>query len=480
MRVGGFCRVGVAVATLIATMVALAFGAAVGLAADYQDAKHNVCEGNRVLTEGCPEWGKHVTGSFNVALGDSMMNALTSGSHNVASGFQALKVNTTGSNNLAFGTNALISNTEGHDNVAMGLQSLKANTSGFDNIALGTNALFANTTGRDNIANGVETLFSNTTGEGNIASGELALRANTSGSNNVAEGFRALPSNTTGGFNVALGTEALVSNTEGGHNVASGAFALSDNTSGIANVASGIEALFSNTTGSDNLASGNEALEFNVSGSSNVALGSEAAKNLMSGSNDIDIANKGAAAESGTTRIGTEGTQTRAFVAGVYKNPVTAPACAVKVNAEGQLGCNSGENSTAIATFASRTKTLTGKCLNYTDIAPAGTGACPAATTGYSSGKTLAGPTPANGATVTNLYADSNASVTGTDTALVAVIDNTTGATLLSCTVDSTTKSSCSDSSGSGVAAAGDNIEVKLTITGASGNEKLWRVTFRF
>jgi hypothetical protein len=43
----------------------------------------------------------------------------------------------------------------------------------------------------------------------------------------------------------------------------------------------------------------------------------------------------------------------------------------------------------------------------------------------------LAGPTPANGATVTNLYADSNATVKGSDTALVAVIDNTTGATRL-------------------------------------------------
>jgi hypothetical protein len=81
---------------------------------------------------------------------------------------------------------------------------------------------------------------------------------------------------------------------------------------------------------------------------------------------------------------------------------------------------------------------------------------------------------------VSNLYADSNAVVSGTDTVLVAVIDNTTGATLLSCTVNSTTKSSCSNSSGSGSAAAGDNIEVKLTATGTSGNSKLWRVTFRF
>jgi hypothetical protein len=81
---------------------------------------------------------------------------------------------------------------------------------------------------------------------------------------------------------------------------------------------------------------------------------------------------------------------------------------------------------------------------------------------------------------VSNLYADSNAAVIGTDSVLVAVIDNTTGTTLLSCTVNSTSKNSCSNSSESGAAAGGDNIEVKLTATGASGNSKLWRVTFRF
>ena len=53
----------------------------------------------------------------------------------------------------------------------------------------------------------------------------------------------------------------------------------------------------------------------------------------------------------------------------------------------------------------------------------------------------------------------------GTDTVLVAVIDNTTEKTLLSCTVNSTNKSHCSNSSESGSVAAGDNIEVKLTAT---------------
>jgi hypothetical protein len=84
---------------------------------------------------------------------------------------------------------------------------------------------------------------------------------------------------------------------------------------------------------------------------------------------------------------------------------------------------------------------------------------------------------------VSNLYADSNATLSGTETVVVAVIDNTSGATLLSCTVNSTTKSWCS-STGSGTAAAGDNLEVKVTASntkkGANDNEKDWRVRFRY
>jgi hypothetical protein len=81
---------------------------------------------------------------------------------------------------------------------------------------------------------------------------------------------------------------------------------------------------------------------------------------------------------------------------------------------------------------------------------------------------------------VSSLYADTSAVVTGSDKVLVAVIDNSTGTTLLSCTVDSTTKSSCSNNSETGFAAPGENIEVKLTAAGSSGNNKRWRVGLRY
>ena len=63
---------------------------------------------------------------------------------------------------------------------------------------------------------------------------------------------------------------------------------------------------------------------------------------------------------------------------------------------------------------------------------------------------------------------------------VVAVVDNTTEKTLLSCEINATTKSICSTTSESGTAAAGDNLEVRVTFTGGSGNNKHYRATFRY
>jgi hypothetical protein len=91
---------------------------------------------------------------------------------------------------------------------------------------------------------------------------------------------------------------------------------------------------------------------------------------------------------------------------------------------------------------------------------------------------------PANGAIVSNLYADSNATLKGSETVVVAVIDITTEATLLSCTVSSTTKSWCSNTGSGPAAAPGDNLIVKVTASNtakeANDNNKPWRVRFRY
>jgi uncharacterized coiled-coil protein SlyX len=65
-------------------------------------------------------------------------------------------------------------------------------------------------------------------------------------------------------------------------------------------------------------------------------LGSFAGSNLTTGNSNIDIGNPGVAAEANTIRIGTQGTQTKTFIAGITGGAVTGVA--VKVNGAGQIG----------------------------------------------------------------------------------------------------------------------------------------------
>lgn len=205
-----------------------------------------------------------------------------------------------------------------------GLESLESNV-GEQNVACGWHALHSNTSAFGNVATGAQTLSDNTSGGGNVASGDGALFSNTTGGDNAASGFRALAYNTSGEDNLADGSLALFYNVEGSYNVASGYEALLSNTIGDENIASGYKALYSNTTGDDN-----------------VALGSEAGEAIAAGSNNVDIANKGVTSDSGTTRIGTEGKQTKTFVSGIYAVPPPggSKTCTVKITETGQLVCS--------------------------------------------------------------------------------------------------------------------------------------------
>jgi Chaperone of endosialidase len=136
---------------------------------------------------------------------------------------------------------------------------------------------------------------------------------------NTAEGTNALFSLTSGKSNTAIGYQALYNNTNGSYNTASGVNALYNNTSGVANTATGDLALFSNTTGSGN-----------------IALGINAGRNLTTGSNNIDIGNVGASADLNTIRVGTAGTQTATFIAGI--NGTAVAGNSVVVDGNGQLG----------------------------------------------------------------------------------------------------------------------------------------------
>lgn len=74
----------------------------------------------------------------------------------------------------------------------------------------------------------------------------------------------------------------------------------------------------------------------NTMGSSNIVIGKDAGLNLGNGSNNIYLGNAGAN-ESNHIRIGTEGTQTATFIAGINGVNVN-PATSVVVGPNGQLG----------------------------------------------------------------------------------------------------------------------------------------------
>jgi Chaperone of endosialidase len=175
-----------------------------------------------------------------------------------------------------------------------------------------------------------------TTGIQNTAIGFKALQSNTSGNGNTAIGNEALLSNTTGSENTANGGGALFHNMTGNFNTAMGVAALDTNTTGSFNTATGINALFSNTTGSNNTATGFQALFGNRTGNGNIALGFGAGFNLTSGSNNIYIGNQGAS-ESNHIRIGTVGTQTATFIAGI-SGATVASGVGVIVGSNGRLG----------------------------------------------------------------------------------------------------------------------------------------------
>lgn len=189
---------------------------------------------------------------------------------------------------------------------------------GTDNTFVGKDAGNFTMTGQENVAFGNNALSNNATGASNAAFGFEALLTNDA-NNNTAIGYRTLRLNATGAQNTAVGQVALQIST-------------SDN-----NTAVGQAALIVNTTGGSNTAVGQAALVANSTGSNNIAVGQAAGVNLTTGSNNIDIGNAGVADESATIRIGTVGTQTANFQAGIFGAGPIAGA-AVLVDAAGQLG----------------------------------------------------------------------------------------------------------------------------------------------
>jgi hypothetical protein len=176
----------------------------------------------------------------------------------------------------------------------------------------------AGTTG-GNVALGASTM-PGTFAPNNTAIGQSALRDNTSGGNNTAVGLAAMLNTETGQQNVGLGTSAMSGNISGSNNVAIGASALGTSTLGAFNVAIGTLALFSAT------------------GHSNIAIGEGAGSAITIGGSNILIGNAGLSADANRIRIGTVGSQTSAFIAGINGAAVNPSSAAVIVSPSGQLG----------------------------------------------------------------------------------------------------------------------------------------------
>jgi uncharacterized coiled-coil protein SlyX len=279
----------------------------------------------------------------NTGVGDLALSSITTGSHNSAFGARALLSDTEGSSNTATGRSALSSNKSGSQNTAVGSQALLFNEEN-DNTAIGFTALRQNVSGTQNTAVGKDALFgtygdSGATGSYNTATGFQSLYSNSSGFGNVADGQSALYSNITGYYNTATGVNALYFNIGGYYNTATGYQALVSNQNGFQNTACGFSALFSNSNGSNNLAVGANAGVNLTTGSNNIALGYQAGHYVTTGNNNIDIGNSGVAADANKIRIGTVGTQTATFIAGIYSKGVASGSGAtVKIDSTGKLG----------------------------------------------------------------------------------------------------------------------------------------------
>ncbi|MBI5768477.1 MAG: tail fiber domain-containing protein [Verrucomicrobia bacterium] len=280
----------------------------------------------------------HNHGEQNAFFGVGAGNFSLTGIWNTAHGFAALARLTSAQSNTGVGAYALVNTTTGGANTAVGSFAMAGNVSGVSNTGLGANSLAANTTGDGNTATGYYTLAANTTGGYNTASGYQALVTNTTGSQNTASGWSALAFNTIGQQNTAVGIYALHRNTTGSYNTASGTNALVNSTTGSNNTASGGFSLFANSTGAGNTAVGLGALQNNTTGSNNTAIGSGAGNGLTTGSNNINLGfgAEGVPGESNAIRIGKQGTQTYAQIAGIFGTNVAGVP--VYVDATGQLG----------------------------------------------------------------------------------------------------------------------------------------------
>jgi len=233
--------------------------------------------------------------AYNVAVGDSAGEEITSGVQNTIIGGLAGDALTTGIQNVAIGYGALSGEDSHGKNVAIGFNALNIQNAGADayNVAVGYDAGLSVTTGVRNTIVGGLAGDALTVGEKNTAIGYSALSADDTGSNNTAVGHRALSElNFDGnGYNTALGSDAGRKVSTGTTNTLIGALAGDAVTTGTANVALGYGALSAEDGHGHNVAIGYHSLVAQNAGANayNVAIGSAAGSSISTGVNNVFI-----------------------------------------------------------------------------------------------------------------------------------------------------------------------------------------------
>jgi hypothetical protein len=166
----------------------------------------------------------------------------------------------------------------------------------------------------------------------------LGTIGGSAGSNNTYVGYFA-GSQDTGSYNTISGAGAGLGPSTGSGNAYFGYLAGNNEGNGSNNAFFGFEAGLVDTNGGGNSFFGAGAGFANTIGSNNSFIGGGAGSRNTTGSSDVYLANAGpgSGTESNTIRIGTQGTQTAAFMAGIFPTSAPTGVFAVCVNASGQL-----------------------------------------------------------------------------------------------------------------------------------------------
>jgi len=133
--------------------------------------------------------GTTSTAQYNVGVGVTALNSITSGDNNIAIGYDAGTALTTGESNVAIGLSSLLAVTGGSNNVAIGHRTLRVQNTGIaDNVAIGSAAGSALTTGTKCVIIGKDAAGGATTSDNCVVIGEGTCAGTMTGNNNVVIG----------------------------------------------------------------------------------------------------------------------------------------------------------------------------------------------------------------------------------------------------------------------------------------------------